>query len=91
MKIKEKATILVEFIQANFSEPKFEEFFDYNDLGLPLAVSIENDLCVLNDKGTEVLNETYRLMLEEYGASHEKYYKSLDEIVEDTLDYEKRS
>jgi hypothetical protein len=84
MEIKDKASILVEFIQVNFTDPKFEEFFDYNDLGLPLAVAFENDLCTLNDKGTEVLNETYDLMLEEYGVDKDKTYETLDDIIEDS-------
>ncbi len=84
MKIKDKAILLVEFIQANFTDPKFEKFFDYNDLGLPLAVAFENDLCTLNDKGTEVLNETYDLMLEEYGVDKDKTYETLDDIIEDS-------
>ena len=84
MEIKDKAILLVEFIQANFTNPKFNEFFDYNDLGLPLAVAFENDLCTLNDKGTEVLNETYDLMLEEYGVDKDKTYETLDDIIEDS-------
>jgi hypothetical protein len=84
MEIKDKAILLVEFIQANFTDPKFEKFFDYNDLGLPLAVAFENELCTLNDKGTEVLNETYDLMLEEYGVDKDKTYETLDDIIEDS-------
>lgn len=84
MEIKDKAILLVEFIQANFTNPKFNEFFDYNDLGLPLAVAFENDLCTLNDKGTEVLNETYDLMLDEYGVDKDKTYETLDDIIEDS-------
>ena len=84
MEIKDKAILLVEFIQANFTNPKFNEFFDYNDLGLPLAVAFENDLCTLNDRGTEVLNETYDLMLDEYGADKDKTYETLDDIIEDS-------
>ena len=84
MEIKDKAILLVEFIQANFTNPKFNEFFDYNDLGLPLAVAFENDLCTLNDRGTEVLNETYDLMLEEYGADKDNTYETLDDIIEDS-------
>ena len=84
MEIKDKAILLVEFIQANFTNPKFNEFFDYNDLGLPLAVAFENDLCTLNDKGTEVLNETYNLMLDEYGVDKDKTYETLDDIIEDS-------
>ena len=84
MEIKDKAILLVEFIQANFTNPKFNEFFDYNDLGLPLAVAFENDLCTLTNKGTEVLNETYDLMLDEYGADKDKTYETLDDIIEDS-------
>lgn len=84
MEIKDKAILLVEFIQANFTNPKFNEFFNYNDLGLPLAVAFENDLCTLNDKGTEVLNETYDLMLDEYGVDKDKTYETLDDIIEDS-------
>lgn len=86
MEIKDKAILLVEFIQANFTDPSFEDFFDYNDLGLPLAVAFESDLCILNDKGTEVLNETYDLMLEEYGVDKNKDYETLDDIIEDSSD-----
>ena len=84
MEIKDKAFLLVEFIQINFTNPKFNEFFDYNDLGLPLAVAFENDLCTLNDKGMEVLNETYDLMLDEYGVDKDKTYETLDDIIEDS-------
>jgi len=84
MEIKDKATILVEFIQANYTNDRFADFFDYNDLGLPLAVAVENELCTLNDKGTEVLNETYDLMLEEYGVDKDKNYEVLDDIIEDS-------
>jgi hypothetical protein len=49
-----------------------------------LAVAFENDLCTLNDKGTEVLNETYDLMLEEYGVDKDKDYEILDDIIEDS-------
>jgi len=84
MEIKDKASILVEFIQANYSNPRYNDFFDYNDLGLPLAVAVENELCTLNDKGTEVLNETYDLMLEEYGVDKDKTYETLDDIIEDS-------
>ena len=38
----------------------------------------------LNDKGTEVLNETYDLMLEEYGVDKDKDYEILDDIIEDS-------
>ena len=84
MDIKDKSRIIVGFIQLHFNTPKYVDFFDYNDLGLPLAVAFENDLCTLNDRGTEVLNETYDLMLEEYGADKDKTYETLDDIIEDS-------
>ena len=79
MELKDKAVILVQFIQEEFNNPLYDTFFGYNDLGIPLAVSVDADLCVLTDDGKEVLNETYRLLCEELGLD-EKYYGSYSEM-----------
>ena len=85
MELKTKAQILVEFINRYSDEEAFEEFFVYNDLGLPLAVAVFNDLCELNDKGVSVLEETYTLLLVELEVEDiYKEYNNLDEILEDS-------
>ncbi len=83
MDIKQKSSVIVGFIQMHFNTPQYADFFDYNDLGLPLAVAVDSDLCTLNDKGLEVLNETYDLLCDELGADKEEDYNFIDELLED--------
>lgn len=82
MELEKKASLIVEFIQAEFNNPVFDDFYDYNDLGIPLAVAFEADVCTLNDKGVEVLNETYALLCDELGIDN-KDYNSYDDMVKE--------
>ena len=47
--IREKAEIIFEFINEYRSDKDFDDFFSYNDLGVPMAVMIVNDLVILNE------------------------------------------
>lgn len=84
MELKDKAVVLVEFIQAEFNNPLFDTFFGYNDLGIPLAVSLDANLCTLTDEGIEVLNETYNLLCDELGIDQKEYssYNEMKQISE---------
>jgi hypothetical protein len=91
VELKTKAQILVEFINRYSDEEAFEEFFVYNDLGLPLAVAVFNDLCQLNDKGIIALDETFTMLLHELGVLESNTeFENLDEILEESnIDEEK--
>jgi hypothetical protein len=85
VELKTKAQILVEFLNRYATEEAFDEFFAYNDLGLPLAVSVHNDLCELNEKGISAFEETYIGLLVELKISDlSKEYNDLDEILDDS-------
>ena len=86
MDIKQKSYLIVGFIEMHFNTPKYADFFDYNDLGLPLAVAVDSELCTLNDKGLEVLNETYDLLCEELGADKDEEYEFIDDMIEEDED-----
>ena len=80
-----KADIIMEFVQRKADVGVFDDFFAYNDLGIPLAVALKSDLCELNEHGAEVLEETYLMLLTELGIDDlDKEYKDLDEILEDS-------
>ena len=87
MESKLKAEIIMDFVQ-RYSEVKlFEDFFGYNDLGIPLAVAVSSELCELNKRGHEVIDETYLLLLTELrleNINFDKEYKDLDDILEDS-------
>ena len=63
--------ILGELYSAYRDEPDFQEFIEFNDLGLPLAYFTRDSLCEPSDDGVRYIMETWQLFL-----------KSLD--VEDT-------
>lgn len=85
MELKTKAQIILEFVQAKAEEEIFDDFFSYNDLGIPLSVAVSNDLCELTAKGIDTLEETYLLLLTELGVDDmNKEYNDLDEILDDS-------
>jgi hypothetical protein len=77
-----KAEIIVDFVVRNSEDEAYSEFFAYNDLGIPLAVAFNANLCTLNDEGNKMLNETYKLLCEELGSDPELNYVDLDDLLE---------
>ena len=86
---REKAEIIFEFINDYRGDQAFEEFFNYNDLGVPMAVMIVNDLVVLNEGGVRVLDETWESLCENLNDADPEYdYESLDELIEKAVPFE---
>ena len=85
MEAIDKADIVMEFVQRKADVGVFDDFFAYNDLGIPLAVAVKAGLCELNAQGNVVLDETYAMLLTELGIDDlDKEYKDLDEVLEDS-------
>lgn len=59
-----KIRILADFYSKYRDDEEMEDFFDYNDLGLPMAYLISEDLVSLKDKGNIYISETWALFLE---------------------------
>lgn len=74
-----KADILSELWLGYKNDQNFEDFFSYNDLGLPLAYAVANGIV----KGTEVsdrfINETFMLLLTSLEVEDEGF-STLDDI-----------
>lgn len=85
MELIDKARILVEFIQRYFADDEYDDFFDYNDLGVPMAVMIVNDLVTLTDEGKNLLNETYLEMCAAIGCDNNADYTDLDDMFDSLL------
>jgi hypothetical protein len=62
------------------NEPEFEDFTDYNDIGLPLAFAVAQDIIPANDIATNYINETWDLFLESLGIK-DTGFTTLDEIL----------
>jgi hypothetical protein len=84
-----KAEIIFEFINDYRSDEVFEDFFSYNDLGVPMAVMIVNDLVILNEGGIQVLDETWESLCSNLNDADVEYdYESLDELIEKSVPFE---
>jgi hypothetical protein len=58
-----KCEILGQFYANYRDERDFEDFMEFNDLGLPLAYFVSENLCEVSDDGVRYINETYTLFL----------------------------
>ena len=86
---REKAEIIFEFINDYRDDEAFQDFFNYNDLGVPMAVMIVNDLVILNEGGVNVLNETWESLCENLNDADVEYdYESLNELIEKAVPFE---
>jgi hypothetical protein len=89
LEAREKAEIIFEFINDYRDEESFQDFFNYNDLGVPMAVMIVNDLVILNDGGLDVINETWLSLCENLNDADPEYdYESLNELIEKSVPFE---
>lgn len=80
-----KAQIIVEFTQDHLNGGEYEDFFDFNDLGVPLAIAITQEMADLTVSGREVLEQTWSNLCELFDADETLSYESIDELMsEDT-------
>jgi len=58
-----KVAILADLWITYGNDEQFADFFAYNDLGLPLAYALDNDIVVGNEKTIGFVEETFALLL----------------------------
>jgi len=76
-----KAEILVQFTQDNFNDEMYGEFFDYNDLGIPLSIAIMQDMVILTDSGEQLLEETWIELCLLFEADPNGEYENIDDLT----------
>jgi hypothetical protein len=74
-----KADILSELWLGYKNDQNFEDFFAYNDLGLPLAYAISNGIVKATDMSNKFIDETFSLLLASLEIEDEGY-DGLDDI-----------
>lgn len=62
------------------NDEMFEDFIAYNDLGLPLAYAVENDIADVNARIADFIDETFEQLLVSLGVEDEGY-SDLDEMI----------
>ena len=76
-----KAEILVQFTQDYFNSDEYDDFFDYNDLGIPMSIAITQDMVILTDSGEELLEETWKELCLLFNANPDADYESIDDLT----------
>ena len=65
----------------NYRDDKeLKDFIDYNDLGLPLAYFLMNEIVLPTDQSQIYINETYDLLIAALTVE-DKEWESLDELL----------
>lgn len=61
-------------------EEDFEDFIEFNDLGLPLAYFASEGLCEVSDDGKKYIMETWELFITSLGIQDEGF-EDLEEVL----------
>jgi hypothetical protein len=76
-----KAEILVQFTQDEFNSGEYEEFFDYNDLGIPMSIALTQDMIILTNEGEQLLEETWIELCLLFNANPDDEYETIDDLT----------
>ena len=79
-KLANKITILAELWMNYRDDEELQDFIEYNDLGLPLAYFLMNEIVLPTDQAEVYINETYNLFVASL-AVEDREWESLDQIL----------
>jgi hypothetical protein len=77
-----KITILAELWMNYRDDEDLQDFVEYNDLGLPLAYFLMNEIVLPTSQSELYINETYDLFIASLQVA-DKEWESLDELLGD--------
>jgi hypothetical protein len=75
-----KITILSELWMNYRDDQELEDFINYNDLGLPLAYFLMNEIVLPTEQAEVYINETYDFLIASLTVE-DKQWESLDEML----------
>jgi hypothetical protein len=77
-----KISILAELWMNYRDDDDLQDFVEYNDLGLPLAYFLMNEIVLPTSQSELYINETYDLFIASLQVA-DKEWESLDELLGD--------
>jgi hypothetical protein len=78
---EDKASILADLWLNYRQDEEFADFIEYNDIGLPLAYAIANDIVKTTDIATRFIEETFALLLEGLDIEEDTGFENLDDLL----------
>ena len=82
MDLISKAKLITAFSHENSEKTEYSDFFEYNDLGVPLAIALSQGHINLRSAGEEVLLETWSDLCEVLRTDPDRGYESIEELFE---------
>jgi hypothetical protein len=76
-----KCSILADLWLNHQDNEALEDFFEYNDLGLPLAYCINSKLAESTEDGVVYVEQTFTLLCRGLGVDLDGEYESLNELM----------
>jgi hypothetical protein len=76
-----KTQILAELWMDYRNDEDFQDFFEYNDLGLPLAYALANNIVESNSLAQQFVDETFRLLLLGLEIKEDTGFEVLDDVL----------
>jgi hypothetical protein len=76
----DKVSILAELWMNYREDDHLDDFMEYNDLGLPMAYLLMNEIVLPSEQSEVYINETFDLLLSALSIE-DKGFQSLDELL----------
>jgi hypothetical protein len=76
-----KAIILADLWQDYRDDEDFQDFIEYNDLGLPLAYAVANGIVESNPMVEQFVEESFRLLLVGLEIKEDGDFETLDDVL----------
>jgi hypothetical protein len=80
-----KAAILSDLWIAYKKDSQFEDFIEYNDVGLPLAFLYTEGLVEIKNAGSMFIEETFEILLSTLGIE-DTGFETLDDVLGSSLE-----
>jgi hypothetical protein len=80
--IEIKSKIISQATHIYSDEENLKDFFHLNDIGVPLAQSVEYNLCELTEEGEEVIEETWQHLCLVFNKDPNGDYNQIDDLNE---------
>jgi hypothetical protein len=77
-----KCAILAEIFLDYRDDDEFDDFREYNDIGLPLAYAIHAEIITKTDRAETFINETFDLLLAGLGIDEDTGFGSVRDLLD---------
>lgn len=77
---EDKVSILVEVLQNE--EPQWQEFINFNNLGLPYAYGVQRGFFPAGEDVTRLINRTFEILLEVLSIEEDGGFETLQDLLD---------